>query len=60
MLFSCRLTVGNGEFGFSADLTGLQSLNASYISQANGSYPLLTLSNWGWHTPEYAAVGATD
>jgi hypothetical protein len=43
------LTVGNGEIGFTADLTGLQSLNNSYHTP---DYPLYTLSNWGWHTPD--------
>jgi hypothetical protein len=43
------LTVGNGEIGFTADLTGLQSLNNSYHTP---KYPLYTLSNWGWHTPD--------
>jgi len=49
------LTVGNGELGFSADATGLQSLNGSYHTPR---YPLYTLSNWGWHTPEPTSVGA--
>ena len=35
--------------GFSADLTGLQSLNNSYHVP---SYPLYTLSNWAWHSPD--------
>jgi hypothetical protein len=50
------LTVGNGEFGFTADLTGLQSLNSTYHTP---SYPLYTLSNWGWHTPDPARLGIT-
>ena len=52
------LTVGNGEFAFTADLTGLQSLNRSY--PGTGSFPLLTLSNWGWHAPDPATVGVTQ
>lgn len=47
------LTVGNGEFGFTADLTGLQSLNSSYHTPL---YPLYTMSNWGWHTPSPATA----
>ena len=39
------LTVGNGEFGFTADVTGLQTLNATYASFP----PLQTMSHWGWH-----------
>ena len=49
------LTVVNGGFAFTADLTGLQSLNISYT--ASGSYPLYTMSNWGWHTPDPALLG---
>lgn len=37
------LSVGNGEFGFSFDVTGLQSFPEAYDT------PLGTQSNWGWH-----------
>lgn len=40
------LSVGNGEFAFTADVTGLQSFPESY---ADG-IPLSTQSQWGWHT----------
>ena len=40
------LTVGNGEFAFTADITGLQTLAREY---ENGM-PLCTMSQWGWHT----------
>jgi hypothetical protein len=40
------LTVGNGDFAFTADITGLQSFPEYYL---NG-IPLGTLSNWGWHS----------
>lgn len=40
------LTVGNGEFAFTADITGLQTFVADY---ENGM-PLCTMSQWGWHT----------
>ena len=48
------LTVGNGEFAFTADVTGLQTLNATYVSAP----PLQTMSHWGWHRvpPELANV----
>jgi len=36
------LSLGNGEFGFTADITGLQTFPAEV--------PLLTQSQWGWHT----------
>lgn len=37
-------SVGNGEFAFTADITGLQSFPESY------AVPLGTQSNWGWHS----------
>ncbi|MDL4842612.1 glycoside hydrolase family 65 [Aquibacillus rhizosphaerae] len=37
------LSIGNGEFGFSLDVTGLQTFPEAYES------PLGTQSNWGWH-----------
>jgi protein-glucosylgalactosylhydroxylysine glucosidase len=40
------LTVGNGNFAFTVDGTGLQTFPDVY---ENG-VPLGTLSNWGWHT----------
>jgi len=40
------LTVGNGEFAFTVDVTGLQTFPDFYAS----GIPLCTLSNWGWHT----------
>ena len=39
------LTVGNGNFAFTADGTGLQSFSAVY----EGGIPLGTQSQWGWH-----------
>jgi hypothetical protein len=39
------LTVGNGDFAFTADITGLQTLYAEY-----NDAPLCTMSSWGWHT----------
>jgi hypothetical protein len=40
------LSVGNGEFAFTADVTGLQSLRALYEPHV----PLCTQSQWGWHS----------
>jgi hypothetical protein len=40
------LSVGNGEFAFTADITGLQTFPALY----RDSMPLCTLAQWGWHT----------
>lgn len=40
------LSVGNGAFAFTTDITGLQTFPAAY---ANG-VPLGTQSEWGWHS----------
>ena len=40
------LSLGNGEFAFTADITGLQTLPKSY----ENAMPLCTMSQWGWHT----------
>ena len=40
------LSVGNGEFAFTADITGLQTFPAMYEQ----GMPLCTMSQWGWHT----------
>ena len=40
------LSVGNGEFAFTTDITGLQTFYREY---ENGVTPG-TQSNWGWHT----------
>lgn len=40
------LSVGNGEFAFTVDITGLQTFPESYVNGIS----LGTMSNWGWHT----------
>ena len=45
------LTVGNGEFAFTADVTGMQTLYEEY-----DVLPLCTLSQWGWHTKPVSDV----
>lgn len=45
--YKSPLTVGNGEFAYTADITGLQTLYEEY-KEANS--PLCTMSQWGWHT----------
>ncbi|MBN1132092.1 MAG: hypothetical protein JXR52_10400 [Bacteroidales bacterium] len=40
------LTVGNGDFAFTVDITGLQTFPGYHVR----GIPLGTLSNWGWHT----------
>ena len=39
------LSVGNGEFAFTADITGLQTFEADYAK----GIPLSTMSQWGFH-----------
>ncbi|MCM3785001.1 glycoside hydrolase family 65 [Neobacillus mesonae] len=38
------LSVGNGEFAYTVDITGMQSFPGEY------EFPLGTQSNWGWHS----------
>ena len=40
------LSVGNGEFAFTADVTGLQTFSSEYVKQ----FPLCTTSHWAWHS----------
>lgn len=40
------LTVGNGGFAFTADVTGLQTFPDIY----SAGVPLGTMSDWGWHS----------
>ena len=40
------LSVGNGQFCFTADATGLQTFPGAFEK----TIPLGTLSDWGWHT----------
>src|SRR2546430_11993034 len=40
------LSLGNGEFAFTADITGLQTFPRAY----ENAMPLCTMSQWGWHT----------
>src|SRR5436190_19023927 len=40
------LSVGNGEFAFTADVTGLQTFPWDY----DKTMPSCTMSQWGWHT----------
>jgi hypothetical protein len=40
------LSLGNGEFAFTADVTGLQTFPSAY----DNGMPLCTMSQWGWHS----------
>ena len=44
-------SLGNGAFAFTVDVTGLQSLNASYATP----FDLLTAADWGWHSSPIGA-----
>ena len=41
------LSVGNGDFAFTVDVTGLQSFEVPYYKDG---IPLETLSTWAWHS----------
>lgn len=40
------LSLGNGEFAFTGDITGLQTFQREH----EDAMPLCTMSQWGWHT----------
>ncbi len=44
---SSPLSVGNGRFAFTVDVTGLQSLAELYYAEG---IPLETLARWAWHS----------
>ena len=48
------LSVGNGEFAFTADITGLQTFPELYRGDGDprrpGATPLGTQAQWGWHS----------
>ncbi len=46
---STVLGVGNGQFAFNPDVTGFQTLNASY----GHPFPLSTLTDWMWHSSPF-------
>lgn len=45
------LSVGNGEFAFTADITGLQT----FAEECDKDFPLCTASHWGWHSTSLPA-----
>jgi len=45
--FESPISLGNGNFAFTADITGFQTLYAEY---AAANAPLCTMAQWGWHT----------
>ncbi len=44
--YESPITVGNGEFAFTADVTGMQTLYPEYREK---HAHLCTMSQWGWH-----------
>jgi len=54
---SCLFTVGNGEFAFTADVTGLQTFSDLY----DQTVPLGTMAQWAWRSqPPPAGRSAGD
>ncbi|HKF59507.1 MAG TPA: glycoside hydrolase family 65 [Blastocatellia bacterium] len=49
------LSLGNGEFAFTADVTGLQTFPEHY----KNAVPLCTMSQWGWHTAPLSGLDPT-
>lgn len=49
------LSVGNGEFAFTADATGLQTFPEAYTV-----IPLCTQSQWGWHSAPGNGMSPSD
>ncbi|XVQ15495.1 hypothetical protein ACQP1W_24075 [Spirillospora sp. CA-255316] len=52
---SCALTVGNGDFAYTADITGMQTFTAFHDqatahSQGRLAVNTATMSTWGWHS----------
>ena len=45
------LSVGNGEFAFTADVTGLQT----FSNECEKRFPLCTTSHWAWHNTPLSA-----
>ena len=43
------LSVGNGRFCFTADITGLQTYESDHQDIDRLAIPLSTMSDWGWH-----------
>jgi hypothetical protein len=51
------LSVGNGQFAFTADVTGLQT----FLEPYDADFPLCTASHWAWHTtPAPAGIRRED
>ncbi len=45
--YESPLSVGNGNFVFTADCTGFQSFHNEFLEHG---VPLCTMASWGWHT----------
>lgn len=50
------LSVGNGDFAFTVDITGLQTFPGFH----ERGIPLGTMSDWGWHTSKNPAAYSLD
>ncbi|WP_194903925.1 hypothetical protein [Catenulispora rubra] len=52
---SCALTVGNGDFAFTADITGMQTFTSFHdqiaaYREGRLAVHTATMSTWGWHS----------
>lgn len=50
--YEAPLSVGNGGFCFTSDITGFQTLSSVY---AQHELPLCTMSSWLWHTEPFSS-----
>ncbi len=53
--YESPLCTGNGDFCFTCDATGFQTL---YTEYSNHDFPLCTMSSWGWHTEPYSGMSS--
>jgi len=51
--YEAPLSVGNGSFCFTSDITGFQTLGSAYTQH---EVPLCTMSSWLWHTEPFSSI----
>lgn len=51
--YEAPLSVGNGDFCFTSDITGFQTLGSAYTQH---EVPLCTMSSWLWHTEPFSSI----
>jgi hypothetical protein len=50
------LSIGNGQFALTSDITGLQT----FLDEYHTDFPLCTASHWGWHTTPALGLDPID